>query len=102
MEVNMNPLCLKLTISPFCGVHLFENSAVPAGATNLTPFGLLNTNKREKEKEKRKKRKITRKRERERERERERDVIIQFTFPLMHSNRSDDLRFRVSEFLRNN
>jgi len=39
--VNMNPRCLKETISPGCGFHLFANSVVPAGATNRTPFGLL-------------------------------------------------------------
>ena len=26
---NRNPLCLKLTISPGCGFHLFTNSEVP-------------------------------------------------------------------------
>jgi len=36
----MNPRCLKETISPGCGFHLFANSVVPAGATNRTPFGL--------------------------------------------------------------
>jgi len=36
----MNPRCLKETISPGCGFHLFANSVVPAGATNRIPFGL--------------------------------------------------------------
>jgi len=40
LETNMNPRCLKETISPGCGFHLFANSVVPAGATNLSPFGL--------------------------------------------------------------
>jgi len=40
-EESMNPRCLKETISPGCGFHLFANSVVPAGATNRTPFGLL-------------------------------------------------------------
>jgi len=41
LETNMNPRCLKETISPGCGFHLFANSVVPAGATNRTPFGLI-------------------------------------------------------------
>ena len=38
---NRNPRCLKLTISPILGSHLFTNSAVPGTAVNTTPFGLL-------------------------------------------------------------
>jgi len=41
LEASMNPRCLKETISPGCGFHLFANSVVPAGATNRTPFGLI-------------------------------------------------------------
>ena len=40
LEASMNPRCLKETISPGCGFHLFANSVVPAGASNLSPFGL--------------------------------------------------------------
>jgi len=40
LDTNMNPRCLKETISPGCGFHLFANSVVPAGATNRTPSGL--------------------------------------------------------------
>ena len=36
----MNPRCLKETISPGCGFHLFANSVVPAGASNRTALGL--------------------------------------------------------------
>ena len=38
--VGRNPLCLKLTMSPCCGLNLFTNSVVPAGATKRTPLGL--------------------------------------------------------------
>jgi len=42
LVANKYPWCLKVTISPSWGSHLFANSDDPAGALNRTPFGLCN------------------------------------------------------------